>query len=125
MSNEKNLRPFTSDQSREKAAENGRKGGIASGVAKREKADLRKVIQTWLESQATTDKNGNPLSGAELMAAVAVKEMSKGSARHWELLRDTAGFKPVEKVMIAEVEQSVIDDVEAMVKEASESDQKD
>lgn len=125
MSNEKNLRPFTSDQSREKAAENGRKGGIASGVAKREKADLRKVIQTWLESQATTDKNGNPLSGAELMAAVAVKEMSKGSARHWELLRDTAGFKPVEKVMIAEVEQSVIDDVEAMVKGASESDQKD
>lgn len=125
MSNERNLRPFTSDQSREKAAENGRKGGIASGVAKREKADLRKVIQTWLESQATTDKNGNPLSGAELMAAVAVKEMSKGSARHWELLRDTAGFKPVEKVMIAEVEQSVIDDVEAMVKEASESDQKD
>ena len=125
MSNEKNLKPFTSDQSREKAAENGRKGGIASGVAKREKADLRKVIQTWLESQATTDKNGNPLSGAELMAAVAVKEMSKGSARHWELLRDTAGFKPVEKVMIAEVEQSVIDDVEAMVKEASESDQKD
>ena len=125
MANEQNLRPFTSDQSREKAVENGRKGGIASGVAKREKADLRKVIQTWLESQATTDKNGNPLSGAELMAAVAVKEMSKGSARHWELLRDTAGFKPVEKVMIAEVEQSVIDDVEAMVKGASESDQKD
>lgn len=115
MSNEKNLRPFTSDQSREKAAENGRKGGIASGVAKREKADLRKVIQTWLESQATTDKNGNPLSGAELMAAVAVKEMSKGSARHWELLRDTAGFKPVEKVMIAEVDQSVIDEVERAV----------
>lgn len=115
MSNEKNLRPFTSDQSREKAVENGRKGGIASGVAKREKADLRKVIQTWLESQATTDKNGNPLSGAELMAAIAVKEMSKGSARHWELLRDTAGFKPVEKVMVAEVDQSVIDEVERAV----------
>lgn len=121
MANEQNLRPGEYKLSQEEA----KKGGINSGKSRREKADLRKVIQTWLESQATTDKNGNPLSGAELMAAVAVKEMSKGSARHWELLRDTAGFKPVEKVMIAEVEQSVIDDVEAMVKEASESDQKD
>lgn len=122
--NEQNLIP-NNERSPSEVRENGRKGGIKSGEVRREKADLRRVIQTWLESQATTDKNGNPLSGAELMAAVAVKEMSKGSARHWELLRDTAGFKPVEKVMIAEVEQSVIDDVEAMVKEASESDQKD
>ena len=124
MANEQNLIP-NNERSPSEVRENGRKGGKRSGEVRREKADLRKVIQTWLESQATTDKNGNPLSGAELMAAVAVKEMSKGSARHWELLRDTAGFKPVEKVMIAEVEQSVIDDVEAMVKEASESDQKD
>lgn len=100
MANEANLEKGVATQfkSGEEAAENGRKGGIASGVSKREKADLRKVIQTWLESQATTDKNGNPMTGAELMAMVAVKEMSKGSARHWELIRDTAGFKPVDKV---------------------------
>lgn len=100
MANEANLEKGKATQfkSGDEAAENGRKGGIASGVSKREKADLRKVIQTWLESQATTDKNGNPMTGAELMAMVAVKEMSKGSARHWELIRDTAGFKPVDKV---------------------------
>lgn len=100
MANEANLEKGVATQfkSGEEAVENGRKGGIASGVSKREKADLRKVIQTWLESQATTDKNGNPMTGAELMAMVAVKEMSKGSARHWELIRDTAGFKPVDKV---------------------------
>lgn len=106
----------TQFKSGEEAAENGRKGGIASGVSKREKADLRKVIQTWLESQATTDKHGNPMTGAELMTMVAVKEMSKGSARHWELLRDTAGFKPVDKVMIADVDQAVINEVENMVR---------
>ena len=122
MPNEHNLEKgaATRFKSGEEAVENGRKGGIASGVSKREKADLRRVIQTWLESQETTDKNGNPMTGAELMAAVAVKEMSKGSARHWELLRDTAGFKPVDKVMIADVDQSVIDQVENMVKEANE-----
>lgn len=125
MANEQNLRPFTSDQSHEEAAKNGKAGGIASGKARREKADLRKVIQTWLESQATTDKNGNPMTGAELMTMVAVKEMSKGSARHWELLRDTAGFKPVDKVMLADVDQAVIDQVEGMVKEAAANDAED
>ena len=39
----------------------------------------------------------------------------KGDVKAFEVLRDTAGEKPVEKVMVAEVEQSVIDDVERMV----------
>ena len=121
MANEQNLRPGEYKLSQEEA----KKGGVNSGKARREKADLRKVIQTWLESQATTDKHGNPMTGAELMTAVAVKEMSKGSARHWELLRDTAGFKPVDKVMIADVDQSVIDQVEGMVREAAADDQED
>jgi hypothetical protein len=40
-----NLVPFTSDQSREEAAANGRKGGIASGVAKRKKRTLREIAE--------------------------------------------------------------------------------
>ena len=94
-------------------------------------AQVKKILQTPqmvyfvrciynVNLRLTTDKNGNPMTGAELMAMVAVKEMSKGSARHWELLRDTAGFKPVDKVMIADVDQSVIDQVENMVREANE-----
>lgn len=43
MANEQNLTPFTSDQSREEAVKNGRKGGIASGVAKRKKKTLREL----------------------------------------------------------------------------------
>ena len=116
MPNEQNLIPGAHPLTVDEAS----KGGKRSGEVRREKADLRRVIQTWLESQATTDKNGNPMTGAELMTMVAVKEMSKGSARHWELLRDTAGFKPVDKVMIADVDQSVIDQVENMVREANE-----
>lgn len=124
MPNEENLIPNT-ERSPNEVRENGRKGGIKSGEVRREKADLRRVIQTWLESQATTDKNGNPMTGAELMAMVAVKEMSKGSARHWELLRDTAGFKPVDKVMIADVDQAVIDEVESAVKDAASEGNRD
>lgn len=117
MPNKQNLIPGAHPLTVEEAS----KGGKRSGEVRREKADLRKVIQTWLSEQATTDKNGKPMTGAELMAMIAVKEMSKGSARHWELLRDTAGFKPVDKVMIAEVSQDVIDEVERAVLDNDET----
>ena len=45
--NEQNLTPFTSDQNREEAAKNGRKGGVASGEARRAKrtmAELARMI---------------------------------------------------------------------------------
>jgi hypothetical protein len=49
MANEQNLIPFTSDQSREEAAKNGRKGGLASGAARRERATLRAVLMEELD----------------------------------------------------------------------------
>ena len=98
-------------------------GGIASGKARREKADLKKQLLVFLENEATKDKNGDPLTGAELMVKVAVKEMIKGNPKYWELIRDTAGYKPIDKVMVSEVDQSVIDEVEAAVLEA-ENDEK-
>lgn len=115
MANEQNLRPFTSDQSREEAVKNGRKGGIASGKSKNEKANLRALAQLWLGTEVMKDKNGEPLTGGQFMMAVAAKEIAKGNAKFWELMRDTAGQKPVDKVMISEVEQSVIEEVEKAV----------
>lgn len=114
MANEQNLKPFnelTENEQREIA----RKGGKASAKARREKADLKKQLQLFLEMEATKDNKGNPLTGAELMVRVAVNEMSKGNPRFWELIRDTAGFKPIDKVQVSEIDQSVIDEVEAVV----------
>ena len=48
MANEQNLKPFTSEQSREEAVKNGAKGGKASGEAKRRKRSLREAMQTML-----------------------------------------------------------------------------
>lgn len=106
-----NLRVPTSEEARK----NGRAGGIASGKARREKADFKKQCQIWMETEVTRDKQGNPVTGAELMIAVAGKEIKNGSAKFWELMRDTAGFKPVDKVMVSEVDQAVIDEVEKAV----------
>ena len=49
VANEKNLVPFTSEQSHEEAVKNGRKGGIASGEAKRNRKMLRDCIDYLLE----------------------------------------------------------------------------
>lgn len=117
MANEQNLRPCEYKLSQEEA----KRGGIASGKARRERADLRKQMQLWLETEVAKDKNGAPLTGAELMANIAAKEMRNGNAKFWELIRDTAGYKPVERVMVSEVEQSVIDEVEKAVLEDDET----
>ena len=107
MANEKNLVPFTSEQSHEKAVENGRKGGIASGEAKRNKKLLRDCIDYLLERQDKTalNEDGMPMSGAEQLAynlfakALAETDTAK-AAKAFEVLRDTAGQKPVDKVQM-------------------------
>ena len=45
MPNEQNLKPFEKGRSREEAAEAGRKGGIASGVARKRKRALKDTIE--------------------------------------------------------------------------------
>ena len=114
MANDKNLRSFTSDQSHEEAVSNGRKGGIASGKAKRAKKSLREAMQILMDADLT-GKDGKTMTGTEAMAAKAFQAALKGDWKAWELVRDTAGQKPVDKVMIADVEPSVIAEVEAMV----------
>ena len=105
-------KPFGTKDERARAA------GIASGAARREKGDLRRLCQLWMEEEVGTGSNGEKITGGQMMVRVAVKEVAKGNPRFWELLRDTAGFKPVDKVMVAEVDPGVIAEVEKMVKEA-------
>lgn len=97
MANEQNLKPFTSDQSHEEAVQNGAKGGIASGEARRKKRDIRLAMEALLEKQYK-GKDGKQLSGAEAIALKQMEKALKGDAKAFELVRDTAGQKPIEKV---------------------------
>ena len=110
MANEKNLRVPTSSEARR----NGKKGGIASGEARRAKKSLREAMQILMDADLT-GKDGKTMTGTEAMAAKAFQAALKGDWKAWELVRDTAGQKPVDRVMVADVEPSVIADVEAMV----------
>ena len=128
MANEKNLVPFTSEQSHEEAVKNGRKGGIASGEAKRNRKMLRDCIDYLFEREdaMVLGADGKPMSGAEQLAynlftkALFEPDTAK-AAKAFEVLRDTAGQKPVEKVQAAQtvVDMSAFstDEIKAMLDE--------
>ena len=103
-----------SERTKEEQRRIARQGGIASGKARAEKRDLRKALELLLE-QTFTDKKGVTKTGAQAITERLFSEVMKGNIRAFEVLRDTVGQKPVEKVVIAEVDQDIIDEVEKAV----------
>lgn len=118
MANEQNLLKGEATQfkSGEQAVKAGAKGGRASGAAKRRKKDLAQALQILLDKKYT-DQNGKKITGTEAISAKLFQKALNGDIRAFETLRDTVGQKPVEKVMVAQVNQDIIDEVERMVLE--------
>lgn len=110
MANKENLIP----QAHKITVEEASKGGKKSAEVRRQKRDLRRALEILLERDFK-DKSGNKVSGAEAITAKLFERAMKGDVRAFETLRDTVGQKPVDKVMIAEVDQSVVDEVEKAV----------
>ena len=81
MANEKNLIPF-SKRSESEARENGKKGGRASGKARREKADLRKMAQTILDGTYTS-RSGEEMTGAELVWQGIMDNVKDPYSKNW------------------------------------------
>ena len=102
MANEQNLKPVSS---KKEARERGRKGGLASGEARRKRKTLKEELLLML-SEGETQQS--------VTLALIEKAMS-GDTKAFEVIRDTIGERPIDKVMIADVEPSVIAEVEAMV----------
>ena len=123
MPNEQNLKYIAPGElSKEEAVERGRKGGINSVKSRRRKKLLRECLEELLDTEQEVKINGVTLkkTNAELLSVTLMKKALKGDVKAFEVLRDTAGEKPIDKVMVADVDQSVIDEVEEMVK--SETD---
>ena len=106
MANEQNLRPCEHKFTQEEA----KKGAKASAEAKRKKRDLKKAIQVLLETDIK-GKNGEIKSGAEAIAIAQFQKALKGDTRAFEVLRDTAGQKPIEKVEQVNIDGEHIDKV--------------
>ena len=97
MANNDNLKPFDSNQNREEAKKNGRKGGIKSGEAKRRRKTMRAMLDYLLEKELTS-KNGEKATTLEAMMTAMIKQGLNGNVKAVEFIRDTTGQKPTEKV---------------------------
>lgn len=70
MGNEKNLIP-NSERTPSELREMTKKGGQASGAARRKKRDIKNILSTMLE-QKTLDENGMEITQSEAMAATLI-----------------------------------------------------
>lgn len=97
--NIKNLRTPSTEEAREMQKKSAEK--------RSQNIKERKLIRQIIEER---------LGGADLEEIVDnLIERAKHDSKDFEVLRDTAGEKPIDKVMVADVDQSVIDEVESMV----------
>lgn len=98
---EDNLTPFDSNQSREEAAKNGRKGGIASGEARRRKKTAKQAAEVILY-MPTNKKNSAMLSAlgvdeadqtnmVVLMAKMFAEAVAEGNVKAAEFLMNVVG----------------------------------
>lgn len=81
MANPENLIP-NSERTPSELREQTRKAGIASGKARRQKADLRRAMQDALNS-TFTDSKGKKATGAEIVMAGLMANLSDPKARNW------------------------------------------
>ena len=77
----------TQFKSGENAVENGRKGGIASGVAKREKKTMIETLKALLDE--TNPKTG--LTYREMATYGLLKGASKGNANNYKVILEAVG----------------------------------
>lgn len=85
--NEKNLIPFN-ERSEKEVRELAKKGGIKSGETRRRKKTFKQEL-TWLLEEGDTQKN---------ITLALIKQALEGNTKAFEVIRDTVGEKPVDKV---------------------------
>jgi len=123
---------FTTDE----APMNGKKGGIASGEAKRLKKTFAELGKAMVDSMVSTEelekiKNEFPglsveeITNRAVMLRGQIVKASLGDSKAFEVVRDTIGEKPVDKKDIAHsgnivADYSVSSATEAAAKKAKE-----
>ena len=107
MANEQNLRPPTTEEARER----GRKGGKASAKKRQQNKTFKEIISNFLDGQVSDERlkqqmidfgfADKEVSNKSCAVFALWKEAIKGNTKAFELLRDTIGEKPQEKVNIS------------------------
>lgn len=72
----------------EEAKANGRKGGIASGKARRDRKTLKQELITLLETGETQKK----------ISLALIQQALEGNTKAFEVIRDSIGEKPKDQI---------------------------
>lgn len=100
MANEKNLKPFDKNQSREEAKKNGKKGGIASGKARLAKKTAREYAIAALEA-TTKDNEGKLITLKDVMIQkVIAKAIKEGDLNAVKYIVELIGESPSQKIEV-------------------------
>lgn len=110
MANEQNLIP----QAHKLTVEEASRGGKASGKARHERKLFREAILDVL-AEPLKDKEGNAhpsgMNVQEAMIRGVIGRAIKGDPRALEIIRDTIGEKPVERVSVSTPDKDIMDEV--------------
>ena len=85
MANEKNLKPV---KTKKEARERGRAGGIKSGKVRKARKTLKEELLLLLENGNTQEK----------ISLAMIQEALNGNTKAFEVIRDTIGEKPTDKI---------------------------
>lgn len=114
MANEYNLVPFTSDQSREEAARNGRKGGIKSGEARRKKAALRDTMNRLLTMKVQVEGLSDVLEAEgvestyeDVISMAMIEKAALGDVKAYNAIKATVGQTDKSDTDLAEQEAKI------------------
>lgn len=105
-----NIRPPSTEEARQR----GRKGGRRSGEERRKRRDLKIALETLLESDIKNRK-GEVKSGAEALAIALFDKALHGDTKAFEIIRDTVGQKPADKIQVEEISQETIDEIQKAI----------
>ena len=121
MANIENLMPIqevNSRRTREQHSEDSKKGGKASGEARRRERTLKETLEKMLSLPINDEQtksfiqnlgfNDEELDNKTAITVAMYQEALKGNVKAYELIRDTLGEKPTDKLAIEEAPQIVV-----------------
>lgn len=106
MVNIDNLKPI---QSKEEARELGRKGGINSGIVRKEKATMKKTLEMLVDEIAKIEGNEDKLTYKQLATLGLIKGAIDGKADNYKTMLETLGELQENKNNTPEININIID----------------
>lgn len=105
MANIENLKPCEYKLSQEEA----KKGGINSGIARKEKATMRKTLEMLVDEIAKIDGNDDKLTYKQLATLGLIKGAIDGKADNYKTMLETLGELQENKSNTPEININILD----------------